>query len=71
VDTWNQLPESVRAEDKLPPHMRKIKGLAAYVCSRQNAKKRRREKEKGNRKETCKTVKQKNNLKQVEAHSTE
>jgi hypothetical protein len=50
VDTWNQLPESVRAEDKLPPHMRKIKGLAAYVCSRQNAKKRRREKEKGNRK---------------------
>ena len=29
VDTWNQLPESVRAEEKLPPFRRKLKGLVA------------------------------------------
>ena len=29
VDDWNQLPESVRAEEKLPPFRRKLKGLVA------------------------------------------
>jgi ribonucleases P/MRP protein subunit RPP40 len=27
VDNWNQLPEKVRAEEKLPPFKRKLKGL--------------------------------------------
>ncbi len=29
VDSWNELPESVRAEEKLPHFKRKLKGLAA------------------------------------------
>jgi hypothetical protein len=29
VDRWNQLPESERAEEKLPLFKRKLKGLAA------------------------------------------
>jgi hypothetical protein len=29
VDNWNQLPESVRAEEMLPPCRRKLKSLAA------------------------------------------
>ncbi len=29
VDRWNQLPESGRAEEKLPPFKRKLKGLVA------------------------------------------
>jgi hypothetical protein len=33
VENWNQLPECVRAEEKLPPFRRKLKGLAlaAYI----------------------------------------
>jgi hypothetical protein len=31
VDRWNQLPESGRAEEKLPPFKRKLKGLVAWV----------------------------------------
>jgi hypothetical protein len=29
VDNWNELPDSVRAEEKLPHFKRKLKGLAA------------------------------------------
>jgi hypothetical protein len=29
VDNWNQLPERVRAEERLLPFKRKLKGLAA------------------------------------------
>jgi hypothetical protein len=29
VDSWNELPDSVRAEEKLPHFKRKLKGLAA------------------------------------------
>jgi hypothetical protein len=29
VDNWNQLPESVRAEEKLPPFRKKLKVLEA------------------------------------------
>jgi hypothetical protein len=29
VDSWNKLPDSVRAEEKLPHFKRKLKGLAA------------------------------------------
>jgi hypothetical protein len=29
VDNWNQLPESVRPEERLPPFRRKLKGLVA------------------------------------------
>jgi hypothetical protein len=29
VDSWNELPDSVRAEDRLPHFKRKLKGLAA------------------------------------------
>jgi hypothetical protein len=29
TDSWNRLPESVRAEDRLEPFKRKLKGLVA------------------------------------------
>jgi hypothetical protein len=44
VDNWNQLPESVRAEEKLPPFRRKLKGLVAEICSRQNEEKKQNSK---------------------------
>ncbi len=44
VDNWSQLPEGVRAEDKLPLFQGKLKGLAAQICSRQNEKRNKKRK---------------------------
>jgi hypothetical protein len=48
VDSWNQLPESVRAEEMLPPSRGSLKDWQHElpVCSRHNAKKWKRRIEK-------------------------